>query len=156
MGYNALPPHVLPATSHPTQTSLDLLDAGLLLCRNTRLERYEVWRRTLEERGVYYGFIIRVEDDGRPIEPGEWLLNKIRARDSRYRPADEAAREALADIKKQEQADEAAREHAFDQIHEELATEFIPLWRKKAEPDEFAREYKDWDKEPITFPMGSR
>jgi hypothetical protein len=156
MPFHRLPADTLDRSDHPTQKSLNLLDAGLFLVWSVADSRYEVWRKEFTPRGVLYSGILPVVDGERPVEPGEWLLNKLRARDSRYRPAKEAAEEVLSEMRAQEQAEAAADEHRLDALHEELALDYLPLWRKKADPDEFAREYKDWDKAPVHFDMGPR
>lgn len=153
MPFHRLPEGTIARPDHPTQTSLNLLDAGLLLAWNTKDCRWEIWRRELTPRGVLFSGIMPVTapDGETPIQPGEWLMNRLRARDSRYRPAKEAAEEVLSEIRAQEAKDLYDDEHRLDALHEELALDYLPLWRKKADPDEFAREYKDWDPVPVHF-----
>lgn len=151
-----LPEGTVLRTDHPTQRSLDLLDAGLVLAFNDKLKRYEVWRRQLTRKGFDYGFIVRVtaEPNGY-AEPGEWLLTKLRARDSRYRPAQEAAEEVLSELRAAEEAAWKADEHRHDDLRDEIAREYLPLWKKKADPDGTTRDYKAWDPEPVHFPMST-
>lgn len=158
MPYHALPAHIVLRTDHPFQRSLDLLDADLVLAWNTRVERYEVYRKELTPRGLFFGHIERVTAPGGQgfAEPGEWFAEKLRARDSRYRPANEAAEEVLAQLRAEEKADLEAEEHALDGVREEVIKDYLPLWRKKADPDEFAKRYTTWDPEPVHFPMSPR
>ena len=155
MPYHKLPDHVIPRRDHKAQKFLNLLDANLLLCWNGRINRYEVWRSELQPRGIFYGFIRRlIAKDHDYLEPGEWLLTEFRRRDPRYVPLKDAVAEQLKDIKEQEAQERVADENRNANLRDEIAREYIPLWRKKADPDEFAKEYHDWDKAPIySVPM---
>lgn len=146
-----LPAHII-ATSEG-QTLLDLLDANLVIKRNTRLHAFEVWRWTLDEKGIDYGFIVRLE---RGQAPGEWLLTKLRARDSRYRPAEEAAQEVVREIRESEEAERKAQQDATDrkitEIAEEIAYDYRPEATLVADPHWTTRQRKAWDPAPVVFP----
>ena len=160
-----LPPTTRPTPEHPTQKSLDLLGADLVLCFNAKLGRYEVWRKELKslprldgligrEVRTDFGFIVRVTNpDGTGYaEPGDWLLATLRARDSRHRPVKEAAEEALRDIKATEAAQVAAQEKSATDLFEEIALDNLPLWRQKADPHATGKRYTEWRAEPVNIP----
>lgn len=158
-----LPPHVQLRDQHPTQASLDLLDAGLVLCWNARITRYEVWRREFgqfrradgrlgRELRMDYQFILRaVAEDQSFMEPGEWLIAKLRERDSRFRDPKDAWATVKAELDADERRGEDEIQRKLDEARMNVIETYLPLWRKKADPDEFAREYKDWDPEPVHF-----
>ena len=160
-----LPIGTRPTPEHPTQKSLDLLGAGLVLCFNAKLGRYEVWMRELKElprldgligheTRVDYGFIVRVTNpDGVGFaEPGPWLLNVLRARDSRHRPVKEAAEEAMRDLKAAEAAEAAERDRRESALVEEIALDNIPLWKQESDPHLTGKRYTEWNPEPIHIP----
>lgn len=145
----SLPPYVLPQTSHPAQRMLDLLDAGMVLTFNTKVRRHEVWRKTLMEDGPFYGFIIGLEQGS---EPGEWLLNKLRERDSRHNSVKDAANKVLDEIRAGEQAELDSEERKLTELNEEVAKDYIGLWKRKADPHHTTVELKDWDPVPVQVP----
>lgn len=139
------------------QRMLDLLDAGLVLAFNTKLKRFEVWRKELDDRGVFYGFIIRVQGpDGEFRKPGEWLINELRARDSRYAGAEEAAQNVLREIRESEkkalEADEKKIEDATREVAEEIAYDYNLEAQLKSDPHITGRRRYDWDPEPVQVP----
>lgn len=145
-----LPEHVISATEG--QRLLDLLDANLVVRWNAKLHRYEVWRWTLDAKGIDWGFLLRLDH---AQKPGEWLLNKLRARDSRYRPAEEAAEEVLREIRESEEAERKAKQDATDrkitEIAEEIAYDYRPEAQLKADPHYTGRRRRGWDPEPVHF-----
>lgn len=153
MPYNQLPTGTVARPDHPTQKSLDLLDAGLVLAQDSKTRRYEIWRRELTRYGVLYTGILPVvgPDGATPVDPGDWLIEKLRARDSRYRPAKEAAAEVLKEIHEQEAADAIADDNRLDAVREEVIKDYLPLWRQKADPHYEGRRYTHLEKKPVIF-----
>lgn len=157
MPYHRLPEYVVAHPEHSFQATLDLLDADLVLAFNTRVERWECYQRQLQGRGVFFALIERfIAPDGGLVEPSTEHFQRLRARDSRYRPANEAAEEVLREIRADERKAAEQDEHRLDAVREEVILGYIPLWRKLADPDGSAREYKDWDAEPSFHDMSPR
>ena len=155
MPLHVLPEHVVLHPEHPTQRSLDLLDADLRLAYDAKLNRWCVYRPRLTPQGLFWDLIERVtgpDGTGRE-EPGEWLVRRLRERDSRYRPAQEAAEAVLKEIRADEQKAREEDEHFLDDVREEVIKDFIPLWQQKADPHYTGKRYRDWEKEPVTFDM---
>lgn len=152
MPYHALPDGTVARPDHPTQKSLDILDAGLVLAQDTKNGRYEIWRRELTRLGVLYtGILPVVNAEGTPVDPGDWLVNKLRARDSRYRAADEAAAEVLKEIHEQEASDAIADDNRLDAVRESVIKDYLPLWRQKADPHYEGKRYTHLTKNPVHF-----
>lgn len=130
------PEYVIPAHDSDAHRMLQLLDAGLELRWNTRLNRFEVWNRT--------GFVM-----GSPVggggAPGEWLLRQLRRRDPRHNSdLDDVVKQTTADIDAENEATRAASQAAIDKHTEEVTHEYADAMRR-----EFIDE-KGW----VTKPFG--
>lgn len=148
-----LPTQTIPMTDHPAQKSLDMLDAGLFLAWNSRLERYEVWRRETGPRPIV-SFIIRCSSEkGEYIDPSaSWVMDQLRQRDGRHNTVEDAAEAALRGMREREAAEKAAQERALTDLSEEIALDNIPLWKRKSDPHYTTVDLKDWNPEPVHIP----
>ena len=140
MPLHQLPPHVVLRPDHPTQKALGLLDGDLRLAWNAKLEHWEIYRPRPTPRGVFWDMLERVTGpDGKgQAEPGEWLIRRLRERDARHNPN--------AEQKAMEQD-----EHRLDDVRADVIETYLPLWQRKADPHYHTRDYKDWDKKPVTY-----
>lgn len=153
------PPHVVDASDHSGQKTLDLLDADLRLRFNKKLGRYEVWRRL--QRGQFasvptdadslyvWEFVIRVEDRGRFIEPGSWLREKLARRDARYVGPQAAARAAIDEMNASNEAIEREKRAKKREEIAAIAHEYAPIFgRELADDPLFAKPFAV----PDTYP----
>lgn len=129
------PDHTISATGHAFQRQLALLDPTLELWFNTKLHRYELWRYELTPFGKTYGFLRRVEQDGRFAEPGEWFLALMRERDPRYRPAKEVAALYISEFNADEKARRDRNERELDDKLEQISHEYAPVFMRKIKDD---------------------
>jgi hypothetical protein len=155
---NKLPEHVIARRDHAGQKLLALLDSSLLLAFNDKLKRWEVWNFEWDSLGMRYGFITRLLADdkrGGYAEPGEWMIDRLRARDSRYAGADEAwknakreldASEAKVDAEKQ-----AAEDARFSDLSEHVAKDYLPEFQKLSDPHWTTRQRTEWNPESVHF-----
>jgi hypothetical protein len=136
--------------------SLQLLDEMLCLAWNTQLHRFEVWRKELTPTGVFYGAIMPVVDDkGRFVEPGQWLVGKLKARDSAYAGPDEAIKNVLAEIHKGEEEERVAAQKRDDdavaEVASEIAIDHTLEAQLKSDPHITGRRRYVWDKVASVF-----
>jgi hypothetical protein len=153
-----LPAHIIPRRDHAGQKLLALLDSSLLLAFNDKLKRWEVWNFTWDSLGMRYAFITRLLQDDREggyAEPGQWMIDRLKGRDSRYAGAKEAwentkrelnASEAKADAEKQ-----AAEDAKFTDLNEHVARDYRPEFQKLADPHWTTRQRTEWDPVPVHF-----
>lgn len=153
-----LPAHVISRRDHAGQRLLSLLDDSLLLCFNDRLKRWEVWRFTWDSRGMTYGFITRLLADdkrGGYAEPGPWMIDRLKGRDSRYAGAAEAWKNVKAELdasEKRAQVEKDRRENELmTPISEELAYDYQPEFQKLSDPHWTTRQRTEWDTVPVHF-----
>lgn len=160
---NKLPDHVLPRRDHSGQGMLNLLDGKLLLCFNDKLKRWEVWRyEPFDVRGPSYAFITRLLADDRRggyAEPGQWMVDRLKARDSRYAGADEAWKNVKKELDESERAADNAKQKAedarFTDLNEEVAMDHRLEWQLQADPHYTGRRHLEWDPEPVPFYFSS-
>ena len=161
MPYFSFTPGTVAATDplgQAFQRSLDLLDAGLVVAFNTKRQRFEVWTRTLDARGVFYGFVMRVEGPkGEFVEPGEWFLEQLRARDSRYAGANTAAKNVLAEIRESERKaledDEKRDADRSREVTDEIAYDYTLEAQLASDPHYTGRRHYEWDPAPVSQPV---
>jgi hypothetical protein len=159
MGYFGFTPGTVLATDplgQAAQRQLELLDPSLVLAFNTKLKRFEVWNKQLTSKGVFYGFIMRVDDGkGGFAEPGQWLIDKLKSRDSAYAGAEEAAQNVLREIRESEraalEADQKKDDDAVREVAEEIAHDFTLEAQLKSDPHITGKRRYEWDPEPIKF-----
>lgn len=157
--YGGFTPGTVPASDPmgaACQRQLSLLDPSLVLAFNTKLKRYEVWNKTLDRKGVFYGFIMRVQGNkGEFQQPGDWLVGALKARDSAYAGAEEAAKNVLAEIKEDERkayaADEKKDGDAVREVAEEMAFDYNLEAQLKSDPHITGKRRYEWDPETTTF-----
>jgi len=138
------------------QRMLEVLYPNLVLAFNTKLKRFEVWEKQLTPNGVFYGFIIRVDDGkGGFAEPGEWLIGVLKARDSAYAGPDEAIKNVLAEIHKGEEEERAAAQKRDDdrvaEVAQEIALDHRLEAQLKSDPHITGRRHYVWDKVASVF-----
>ena len=138
------------------QRMLYVLDPTLVLAFNTKLKRYEVWNKTLTVDGPFYGFIIRCQGkDGSFREPGGWLIDFLRGRDSAHAGPEEAIKNVLDEIHESERAADAASQKKDDdavrEVAEEIAHDYTLEAQLKSDPHITGRRRYVWDKVKSVF-----
>lgn len=128
-----LPEHIELRTAHAFQGALDEMDAGLSLCWNTRLDRFEIWRHwwsdldPLHIRPVW-GFVIRITGpDGTGFaHPGAFAIQLLRERDARHNSLEAIVKTYARELNASQEAWAASEQaKADDKVHE--ANERAPL-----------------------------
>lgn len=132
------------------------LDPMLVLAWNYKAKHFEVWRKELTPYGVFYGPILPVVDEkGLFVEPGEWLIGKLKARDSAYAGPQEAIKNVLAEIHEDERRErEAAQKRdddAVTEVAEEIAHDYTLEAQLKSDPHITGRRRYIWDKAKTVF-----
>lgn len=136
--------------------SLRLLDEMLCLAWNTGSHRFEVWRKELTPIGIFYGPIMPVTGaHGEFVEPGEWLVGKLKARDSKYAGPDEAIKNVLSEIHEGEREEREASQKRDDEavanVAEEIAFDNTLEAQLKSDPHITGRRHYTWDKVKSVF-----
>jgi len=132
------------------------LDPMLVLAYNTRQKRFEVWRKELTVNGPFYGAIMPVVGDkGEFVEPGQWLIGKLKARDSAYAGPEEAIKNVLKDIHKGEAEEQAAAQkrddEAVSEVAQEIALDHTLEAQLKSDPHITGKRRYEWDPESVKF-----
>lgn len=157
-----LPPHVIARPDHSGQKMLDLMDAGHRLCFNDKLKRWEVWQFIWDSLGMRYEFVTRLLADDRKggyADPGQWMIQRLRARDSRYAGADEAWKNVKAELDASEALATAAKEQVWEDklsnLNEDVAKSHRLEWQLQADPHWTGRRHTEWDTEAVPFYFSS-
>lgn len=157
--YGGLPKGTVLATD-PLGTSvnrsLQFLDEMLLLAWNNDATRFEVWRKEFTSRGVFYGPIMPVTGSkGEFVEPGEWLVQRLRARDSASAGPTEAIKNVLAEIhegeRKEREASQKRDDDAVVNVADEIALDHTLEAQLKSDPHITGRRRYTWDKVKTVF-----
>lgn len=153
-----LPAHIIPRRDHAGQKLLALLDSSLLLAFNDKLKRWEVWNFEWDSLGMRYAFITRLLADDRKggyAEPGQWMVDRLKARDSRYAGADEAWKNVKAELDASEARARLEQERAeaakFTDLNEHVAKDYLPEFQKLSDPHWTTRQRTEWDTVPVHF-----
>jgi hypothetical protein len=134
------PAHVVDASDHDAQQTLDSLDAQFRLRFNRQLHRYELWRRLLGESGPEWDFVLRLEQGA---APSEWLLGVLRRRDARYVGPVEAARVAIAEMDAHNEALEREKRAKKREEIAAIAHEYAPIFGRELAADPlFAKPFR--------------
>lgn len=124
---SGLPRHVYPRYDHPVYARLqEVFGPAVELMWNARLERFEVWTF-----GMFHERVVAPGGSGF-AEPGDWLINRMRAEDPRYNTdLDDVVRRVTAPVEEHNDAIRAASEKKMADTAAEIAGTYAPIFQRE-------------------------